>query len=227
MATAAVAMSGPTPGISISRLQVSLCRATLLSCFSRPSISESSSLNLLYWSSSTVMRYGGSFAFIRSRAAGSSLSSAARPLWMVSPNSRSVPCRALICAVLNFTSYLRERCRTSTDCCSSVLTAISLPGCCTAIQIARAAGHNANTDRTHVVLSSARLYKQLLSLYTGQTFRNIFSLFGTRTSISPDISTPNSRIEGRCPHPATGPTLSATIIRSQPSGAPPPPAYLL
>lgn len=87
------------------------------------------------------------------------------------------------------------------------------------------AGHNANTDRTHVVLSSARLYKQLLSLYTGQTFRNIFSLFGTRTSISPDISTPNSRIEGRCPHPATGPTLSATIIRSQPSGAPPPPLH--
>lgn len=57
---------------------------------------------------------------------------------MVSPNSSNVPCRALICAVLNFTSCLRERCRTSTDNCSSVLTAISLPGCCTAIQIARA-----------------------------------------------------------------------------------------
>lgn len=57
---------------------------------------------------------------------------------MVSPNSSNVPCRALICAVRNFTSYLRERCRTSIDCCSSVLTAISLPGCCTAIQIARA-----------------------------------------------------------------------------------------
>ena len=57
---------------------------------------------------------------------------------MVSPNSSNLPCRALICAVRNFTSCLRERCRTSIDCCSSVLTAISLPGCCTAIQIARA-----------------------------------------------------------------------------------------
>lgn len=138
MAYAAVAISGPTPGISSNRLQVSFCLATLVSCFSISSISESSSLSLLYWSSSTVMRYGGSLSFIRSSASGNSRSIAARPLWMVSPNSSNVPCRALICAVRNFTSCLRERRRTSIDCCSSVLTAISLPGCCTAIQIARA-----------------------------------------------------------------------------------------
>ncbi len=75
-------------------------------------------------------------AFIRSGATGNSWTIAARPLWVVSPNASNVPCRVLICAVLNFTSCPRERCRTSTDCYSSVLTAIFLPGCCTAIQIA-------------------------------------------------------------------------------------------
>ncbi len=137
VATTAVAINGPTPGISIRRLQFSLCRATLLICLSRPSICMPSSLSLLYWYSSTVMRYGGRFVFIRSRAVGSFLSIAVRSLWRISPNSRSVP-RVLICEVLNFTSCLRERCRTRTYCFSSVLTAISLLGCCTAIQIARA-----------------------------------------------------------------------------------------
>ncbi len=42
---------------------------------------------------------------------------------------RTVQSRALICAVLNFTSCLWVRCRTITDGCSSVLTAISLPSC--------------------------------------------------------------------------------------------------
>lgn len=62
-----------------------------------------------------------------------------RPLWMVSPNSSNVPCKGINLRGSELhQSCLRERCRTSTDCCSSVLTAISLPGCCTAIQIARA-----------------------------------------------------------------------------------------
>ncbi|EIQ04016.1 hypothetical protein SFCCH060_4658, partial [Shigella flexneri CCH060] len=73
-----------------------------------------------YWKNSNSV---ASFLLTTSR------SIAARPLWMVSPNSSNVPCRALICAVRNFTSCMRVRCRTSTDCCSSVFTAISLPGC--------------------------------------------------------------------------------------------------
>lgn len=87
--------------------------------------------------SSTVSRRSGARR-VRSQPASSkrrqqvwpvARSIAARPLWMVSPDSNNVQCRALIYAVLNFTSCQWVRCRTITDSCSSVLTAISLPSC--------------------------------------------------------------------------------------------------
>ena len=76
---------------------------------------------------------------IRAKAPGRSRFRPARPFGITSPYSANRPRRPLICAVRNFTNCWRIRCSASTACCSSVFTAtVLMPGCCTAIQIARA-----------------------------------------------------------------------------------------
>ena len=58
---------------------------------------------------------------------------------MTSPYSVRRPRRWLIWAVRNFTNCWRMRCSARIACCSSVLIAtVLMPGCCTAVQIARA-----------------------------------------------------------------------------------------
>ena len=102
-------------------------------------ISLSSSATRAHCSRRVSMTIAGSRSETHSRAAGMSRLIPARPFGMTSSYSVNRPRRPLIWAVRNFTSCWRMRCSARIACYSSLLIAtVLVPGCCTAVQIARA-----------------------------------------------------------------------------------------
>ena len=139
MATAAVAVSTPTPGIAAIRRLATLSRCQSLSRRSISPISSSRRLTRAHCSRKASTTIAGRRSETRARASAMPRRIPARPFGMTSPYSVRRPRRQLICAVRNFTNCWRMRCSARIACCSSVLIAtVLMPGCCTAVQIARA-----------------------------------------------------------------------------------------
>ncbi len=161
VATAVVAVSSPTPGISAMAWHALSCLIHTLSRCSILPICSSNFVSSLYRSRNVSISMAGNRSASFSSAAGISLSKAARLAPITSPYSVSKPRSALICMVRILTNCCRTRCMASTACWSSVLTATALQGCCTASQIALASAAslllpmlNALTRRAGISLTS-------------------------------------------------------------------------
>src|SRR6202166_4966591 len=135
----AVAVTGPTPGISVSRWQASFSFAvfwmTRSICSMRAASCSSSNLSC----ANRTRNEPDNFNSASSRMRGSSASTWRRPLGMVSPRSRRRLRIWFTTAVRRITQRSRTRCRACRSNCSSVLIGTKrILGRCTASAIASA-----------------------------------------------------------------------------------------
>src|SRR5438132_4091376 len=137
VATAAVAVSSPTPGIAAIRshcscrlLHEAIWRSTSVICAVRLRTSSS-------WRRSWGCSRAGTADSAGSSAAAAWGSIVRQPRGSSIPNSPIRPCSWLIAAVRALFKRSRIACSASTACCSSVLTAtVRISGCWAAVQIA-------------------------------------------------------------------------------------------
>lgn len=139
VATTAVAITGPTPGASVNRLQASSSRVCRTSRPSRSAILASIARKCSAWSTRSSRARGGSRSSSRSETMASrSLRPAPRCAATI-PNSAMCPRIALIVPVRSAISRSRIRCSIRSDCCCSLFTGTKrMPGRCTASQQASA-----------------------------------------------------------------------------------------
>ena len=127
VATAAVAVSNPTPAISLMAL-------TALSSFFHSRIwrsicatCSSSFFNPIHCSRSESITTAGNRSATRSSTAGIARPRAARLLPIISPYSVSNPRRLLTCIVRNLMSCWRIRCSANIACCVSSSLRLACP----------------------------------------------------------------------------------------------------